>query len=671
MKLKIGSLTLLIMVCILVPNISTAELPEYAVSLVESFSSGERIAQTVQKHERYRQVWLQDRYATALSLNSLQDERKGAEFAAELAVPFQDKDESLVTELEALLMSEMPRPQTEAYHKRLAALRIYQIQSGVSAELIDLFIDTAFAFTQGDYSSEQIQNYFANAGRLTIDAPRGDDIRTWRFLLTQDLSQQLLVTLSRSGDNLVSGIYAFAEDVSSLDAEASAQLTSIATHIMRLNVRHSSLLSWLAALLDNESSEDREKQIGFLPGDIPVFPVEIAESIRKDPLVAASFDYLRNLLPQGSKESDFIKSVIRLAVTSRRPSSVAWSDFFTTMDLIDDDPVYFSYITGDESKSDTEAESDSGTILRPVIMSAARNIQPLLIDDSWITEYLHKARASRNSLQTFERQQGRAWSSDLYQKTEVFGSRIMQESLAGIEDQRLYEIMRDAQREWLDGLRIAGSRRIEYYNAGFPETILVIEKGTDESRIQRALDIWLRDTANGSEAHSFSLNPREWFAAHGLIILPVDRDHIIWHGDIGDAAAEASRYLSEMLDSLHNSPRYPKAFLEILTTDVAIRIAGLQHIWISRSLEERVRKDLVRHPVDYLHYEKLSDYLYSLEIFLDDLSREVSTLPSLLQVPFGYISRSAESNEKAVAMPWLLSYLSLKTMLELTDVLEN
>ncbi|MFW5802135.1 MAG: hypothetical protein ACOCVC_08870, partial [Spirochaeta sp.] len=151
---------------------------------------------------------LDERYEKAVQLyaNELED------YAEILhSDSMQSAGESL-RRLSRMLLDESPQPKTEGYDSRVAGLQDLHVYLGLPEEFVSGLVREIRIIEAADYPVEKIQTYFDFVDRLGVDAPRGNDLRTWRFLVSQDIAQRLLDILSVFGSDFPAAIVSFADE---------------------------------------------------------------------------------------------------------------------------------------------------------------------------------------------------------------------------------------------------------------------------------------------------------------------------------------------------------------------------------------------------------------------------------------------------------------------------
>ncbi|AFG37227.1 hypothetical protein Spiaf_1148 [Spirochaeta africana DSM 8902] len=602
---------------------------EQSVSLTDfaqDLGSSRIVMDVLEAVQQERQAEFERRYADAVDFYY----RDSVDYARLLALEPTAEYQRNLDLLTQQLLQEMPRPQTEAYRTRLDALIELQVQLGVPRQLVDGVVAILQQVAASSYSAEDIEEYFAEVDRLRVEAPRSDDLRTWRFLLAQDVSQQLVQMLSHFGPELPLAMQRVAAELSLLDQDAGARLEARADYLQQSRQREDAARDWVAGLLESaaglplheagdaasgdagdasvsDSSAERSQRDSpagdssagddpsaasrgyvFSPGDIPVTVQELGRMMRRDPLLAVAVSAFRLQLDPRLPEYQFFTNVLRTALGC----------FGCGFDLV----------------------------------SPGSPRSSALLDQEYLAEYERRSHGLERGIRSFQEQAGRSWRTDPHQRTELMGSRLTQRELD--QEERAPEVVADTLREWGDGARIPGARMEQLSVFGLPAGVLLVEPDMEyQTRLERTRATWLQDADVWEEQDAVPLTVRGWFLLHGLVVIPTDPDNPLWDAGAGELARAAAREYALAADNLAEHTVFSETFRHILMVEAAVRMVEMWHVWLQAELDRALQTAGFSHPDAFLWYGKLQEFLQQLETTVQDAEGLRRGLVEVVQAP--------------------------------------
>ncbi len=478
------------------------------------------------------------RLEKAANFASLSERRQGALLREDAQYGSRLVDSQNLAELGLLLAADVPRPRSEAYQARQEALFGLQCYLGQPRPLVEGLLSIFNDFRLTDYDGDAIAAYFQSNGRLNVEPPRHEDVRTWRFLLGQDLFQQRLVLLGALGDQFAPALQQFADELEALGSQDAELLRRMGKHAGLLEARRRQTMLWLAdrysSVQDDDKDIDEAGQSGFLYS-LPASPGEMVVLCARNPLAASAIAGLASRLGSSSNEYNLVMNILR------------------------------SFVLGDAYDCNWMPDDQ-----RAVAVSE----QPTAASDLLAAYRMHSD-GILAALESYEAEKGAGWASDPAQRLAVMGNLAVQQELRQKNSARISEIMRDTLDEWLAGARLGNVTKIEISLAGLPYYVVVLDAEQQAlvvGNLQKSIDVWLRDQLEMADARVSVLH---WYAMHGISIIFLPADDELWFA--GDAALvlKAAEELAVLADGVQIDEGYNDLYNTITSAEAVLRVCGL------------------------------------------------------------------------------------------------
>ncbi|MFW6363623.1 MAG: hypothetical protein ACOC0D_07220 [Spirochaeta sp.] len=531
---------------------------------------------------------LDERYEKAVQLyaNELED------YAEILhSDSMQSADESL-RRLSRMLLDESPQPKTEGYDSRVAGLQDLHVYLGLPEEFVSGLVREIRIFEAADYPVEKIQTYFDFVDRLGVDAPRGNDLRTWRFLVSQDIAQRLLDILSVFGSDFPAAIVSFADELEHLDTEAALHIRGMGNYLSQMIDRETAARDWLADHLSAADDEQTEEERGFTPDHVPVSVPELGAIMHGDPLFAVAVARFRSGFDYDSPEYRMLTHALRVSLECR------WC--------------------GAKALPLSDIDTSSGP----------------LISHEYVEEYIRRADGLVHALLEFTSEEGGSWRADPQSRADFMGNRLVQRELLQHPAEMAEEVMLDTLREWVDIARIPGAKSMLINAHELPEMILLVDEEIEiQDRLERTRSAWLHDTHAWSRDEAVPLPVQQWFALHGLVVLPLPYDDPLWNADPGIVAGHAAVQIGQAADDLLYHGAFSETFRYIMVTEAAMRMSGMWSVWLDSQLELALQSAPFHHPDAFVWYGILREYKSVIDSVLGDDRNPGENLPVVAHAP--------------------------------------